>query len=133
MAFVSQEIDPLLAPLVSPLRNAADAILDFRDCALRGEEAGRCVSCFFRVASAARAEARLAELCPLRQWLQSRIEVAAWNDEGDLLETLPANFEDEDLPSCCDRVMQEMLENRAYTTSCIRLGFRYRAEVATAA
>lgn len=133
MTFGSHEIDPLLAPLAAPLRGAADVLLDFRESALRGAEAGRCVSCFFRVASVARAEARLAELCPLRQWLQDRVEIAAWDNEGALLETLPADFEAEDLPACCNRVMQEMLENRAYGTSRIRLGFRYRPEMVSAA
>ena len=72
------------------------------------------------------AEARLAELCPLRQWLESEIEIVACDRDQRPLERFSLNLDTPDLESCCRSAMTEIQENRAYSTPEIHLEFRYK-------
>lgn len=119
------DLDTLLASLVAPLRNAGDNLLDLRDAARSGSTAGRCIRCYFNLLAAAPSAVQ-PRLTPLRAWLEARIEAAATDAEGRLLEAIPVSLDAEDLESCCRRLMREMTENRAYATPHINLGFRYK-------
>jgi hypothetical protein len=121
----ADDIDQLLAPLAAPLRRAADQLLDFRSAARAGTTPGRCIRCYFELLAAAPSSVQ-PRLTPLRAWLEARIEAAATDAEGKLLETLPVTLDAEDLESCCRRLMREMTENRVYPTPLINLGFRYK-------
>lgn len=120
------DLDSLLAPLAAPLRRAADSLLDLREAARTGTTPGRCIRCYFNLLAAAPA-AEQPRLTPLRAWLEARIEAAATDADGHLLETIPVVLDTEDLESCCRRLMREMTENRVHATPHINLGFRYKA------
>ena len=119
------DLDAVLAPLAAPLRRAADSLLDLRAAARSGTTPGRCIRCYFQLLAAAPSTLQ-PRLTPLRVWLETRIEAAACDAEGHLLETLPIDLGADDLESCCRRLMREVTENRAYATPHITLGFRYR-------
>lgn len=125
------DLDALLAPLAVSFRQAADHLLDLRSAARTGTTPGRCIRCYFDLLASApnRAQARLT---PLRAWLEARIEAAATDSEGRLLETLPITLDADDLETCCRRLMREMTENRAYSTPLINMGFRYKPEALAA-
>lgn len=124
-SFPLDDLDSLLAPLAAPLRREADSLLDLRDAARAGTAPGRCIRCYFNLLAAA-PSALQPRLTPLRAWLEARIEAAATDAEGRLLETLSVDLDTDDLESCCRRMMREMTENRAYPTPHITLGFRYK-------
>ena len=125
MASSADDIDALLAPLAAPLRRSADHLLDLRSAARTGTTPGLCIRCYFELLAAAPSAVQ-PRLTPLRAWMEARIEAAATDAEGRLLETLPVSLDSEDLESCCRRLMREMTENRAYATSLINLDFRYK-------
>lgn len=120
------DLDSLLASLATPLRRASDSLLDLREAARSGTAPGRCIRCYFNLLAAA-PSAEQPRLTPLRAWLEARIEAAATDAEGRLLETLPVRLDTEDLESCCRRLMREVTEDRSYPTTHIQLGFRYKA------
>lgn len=122
---VNDDLDTLLAPLAAPLRRAADQLLDLRSAARSGSTPGRCIRCYFELLAAAPSSVQ-PRLTPLRAWLEARIEAAATDAEGRLLETLPVDLDTDDLETCCRRIMREVTENRAYATPHITLGFRYK-------
>ncbi len=118
-------LDPLLADLATALRGQGDVLLDLR--AAAETSPGRCVRCYFQLLAAAPSSA-LPKLTPLRLWLESRIEAAAHDEAGRLLEVLPVSLaEDEDLESCCRRIMREVHADRVFATTALHLGFRHRA------
>lgn len=118
---------PVLSQLSQPFSRQADTLLDLRDCVNRQVRPGRCITCYFDLQEAA-AEARMAQLCPLRHWLEAHIEIVARDTESKALEILPVNLENAaDLEAFCRGVMAEFSENRAYEASQIQLEFRYRA------
>ena len=123
---LADSFDPVLAPLAAPFRREADTLLDLRDCVVNEVRPGRCVACYFALQSSA-AERAIAALCPLRQWLEERIEVVAFGASREALETLPLNLEGENLEGFCREVMAEFQENRAYALDSIQLEFRYKA------
>ncbi len=126
------DLDSLLASLASPLRRASDSLLDLREAARSGTAPGRCIRCYFNLLAAA-PRAEQPRLTPLRAWLEARIEAAATDGEGRLLETLPVHLDTEDLESCCRRLMREVTEDRAHAAPHIRLGFRFTAAAIAAA
>lgn len=130
---LSAAIDPVLAVLAQPFRRQADTLLDLRECAQTGTRPGRCVRCYFALHQTA-AEAAIARLCPLRNWLENHIEIVAQDAEARVLETLPLRLEEaDDLESYCHSVMEEFRDNRLYDSARINIGFRYRDSAAKAA
>lgn len=116
----------MLSPLAEPFRRQADALLDLRECALRGAHPGRCVACYFRLLEAAPPRT-FDRLCPLCRWLENHIEVVVCDGECRLLESFPLRLADAaDLRDYCHAVMAEMRENRVYDSEHINLEFRYR-------
>ncbi len=126
------EIDHLLGDIAAPLAREADTLLDLREAATSASHPGRCVSCYFKLLAASPQQVS-PRLTPLREWLESRIEITATGDEGLLLETLPLHLDAPDLESCCRRVMDAIFEDRSYVHArTIGLQFRFRPAVATA-
>lgn len=129
---LSPAFTPVLSQLAQPFSRQADTLLDLRDCVTRQVRPGRCITCYFDLQAAA-AEARVAQLCPLRQWLETHIEIVARDGESQALEILPVSLENAaDLEAFCRGVMAEFGDNRAYGASQIQLEFRYRAEALAA-
>lgn len=120
------DLDPLLAPLVAPLRRAADSLLELREAARSGATPGRCIRCYFQLLAAASRDVQ-PRLTPLRAWLEKHIEAEACDADGQLLEVLPVRLDADDLETCCRGIMREMHEDRAYDTPSILLGFRYKS------
>lgn len=125
------EIDQILAGIAKPLVHEADTLLDLREAAAHSPHPGRCVSCYFKLLASV-PHGTSPNLTSLRHWLESRIEIAATGEQGDLLEVLPLDLaETEDLESCCRRAMDLFLEDRSYAhTNEIGLCFRFRPEEA---
>lgn len=123
---LTHAFDPVLAPLAETFRRQADTLLDLRACALNKTRPGRCVACYFALQAVA-AERIIAKLCPLRNWLETHIEVVATDETARPLEAFPLYLADaEDLESYCRRTMSEFHENRAYPAANINLAFRYK-------
>lgn len=123
----SSLIDHAIAPLAAPLRHQADTLLTLRECALRRTLPGRCVSCYFRLATSARPEA---DLAPLRSWLESEIEIVAKDASAQVLETLPLRLEGDDLETCCRQTMDAMRDDRVHPTALLALSFRFKHSAA---
>jgi len=130
---LTSEVDQLLTPLGAPFRRQADALLDFRECALGRAQPGRCVACYFRLRETA-ADALLNHLCPLRRWLEEHIEIVACDERERTLESLPLHLtEATGLAEYCHAIMDEFRDNRAYPAESINLEFRFRPDSARAA
>ncbi len=127
---LAHAFDPVLAHLAEPFCREADTLLDLRACVQNSTRPGRCVACYFAL-QAASAERALARLCPLRNWLETHIEVVASDETARPLEAFPLQLTDaEDLETYCRRTMAEFHENRAYGTGGINLAFRYKQSAA---
>jgi hypothetical protein len=123
---IALAFDPVLAHLAEPFCRQADTLLDLRACVLNSTHPGRCVACYFALQAAA-AERAIVRLCPLRNWLETHIEVVASDETARQLESFPLQLtETEDLETYCRRTMAEFHENRAYGTASINLAFRYK-------
>ncbi|CAM3001523.1 hypothetical protein [Rariglobus hedericola] len=123
---LNHAFDPVLAPLAEPFCRQADTLLDLRACASSKTRPGRCVACYFALQTAAAARV-IAKLCPLRNWLETHIEVVASDESSRPLEAFPLQLsESEDLETYCRRTMAEFHENRAYGSTGINLAFRYK-------
>lgn len=130
---LSVQFAPVLATLAQPFKRQADTLLDLHECVQTKTKPGRCVRCYFALHENS-AESAISRLCPLRTWLEDHIEIVAHDEEARLLETLPLRLEEaSDLESYCHRVMEEFRDNRAYQTSRINIGFRYREPAGAAA
>lgn len=124
---LNHAFDPVLAPLAEAFCRQADTLLDLRACASNKVRPGRCVACYFALQAVA-AERAIAKLCPLRDWLETHIEIVASDETAQPLEALPLQLSDAgDLEAFCRRTMAEFHENRAYPSSSIQLAFRYKS------
>lgn len=122
----SHAFDPVLALLAEPFCRQADTLLDLRACALNKTRPGRCVACYFVLQQAA-ADRAPAQLCPLRNWLETHIEVVASDETARPLEAFPLQLgEVEDLETYCRRTMAEFHDDRVYPAANINLAFRYK-------
>jgi hypothetical protein len=65
-------------------------------------------------------------LFPLRNWLESNIEVVARDKKEQVIEKLPLTLDSTDLQSYCHQLMDEFRENRAYSTGALSLEFCYK-------
>ncbi|MGH8017003.1 MAG: hypothetical protein ACREIA_01725 [Opitutaceae bacterium] len=131
--FLNDSLDQLIGALASPFRWQADALLDLRECALGRKKPGRCVACYFLLRETA-SDALLAELCPLRRWLEEHVEVVATADQAKPVETLPLNLANSsDLESYCRSIMADFREDRVLDAARVDLGFRYRESAGEAA
>jgi hypothetical protein len=126
------EIDELLAGISERLAHQVDTLLDLREAVAQALHPGRCVSCYFKLLESSPAAAQ-PHLTPLRRWLETRIEIAATGDRGNLLEVLPLDLNEiADLETCCRRTIDLFFEDRSYVDSP-QIGLRFRFRKATAA
>lgn len=128
----AQSFHEVLVPLSGVFRRQADALLDLREHALSKQNPGRCVSCYFKLFSAARGDA-VQRLAALRKWLEHNLVVVARDEQDRLLERLPLLLDDTDLEACCTRMMQEVLQDRAYPADRIELRFAFKSDLPQAA
>ena len=123
------EIDSALSPLAPLLHHAADNILDLREAALKREDPGLCISCYFKIYAASPDRHRSA-ISPLRRWLETHLEIVAHDENRTELERIPVSLDGEDLEGYCHRIMSEFHLDRAYRAANIELGFRFRTDTA---
>ena len=123
---LAHAFDPVLATLAEPFSRHADTLLDLRSCVLNSTRPGRCVACYF-VLQATAAEKLISKLCPLRNWLETHIEVVASDETARPIEAFPLYLTDAgDLETYCRRTMAEFHQNRTYGSAQINLSFRYK-------
>jgi len=126
-------IDSAIAPLAKGDPGLADPILDLREAALKGDNPGLCIRCYFKIyARRANAGDVPARLDPLREFLERHLEVVARDEAERELERLPLVLEDASLEEHCSRTMREFMENRAYATSQLELSFQFKGAVSAA-
>ncbi|WP_196760773.1 hypothetical protein, partial [Streptobacillus moniliformis] len=118
-----------LFPITAVLRRNADTLLDLRECAQSTTRPGLCMSCDFALREAlVRSAPPSGEflLCPLRNWLEERIEIRVSDEAQSTLERLPVRLGDApDLETYCRKVMDELREDRSYPGARISLEFQY--------
>jgi hypothetical protein len=122
-------IDSILSPVCESFHFRADDILNLRHNASRRVLPGQCISCYFKLYGAADSNsvvANISALGPLREWLESNIEVIATDGTERVIEQLPLCLEASDLEAYCREVMDEFRENRVYSASLVTLEFRYK-------
>lgn len=118
-------MDAVISGLCPLFSRYADEILDLRDCVRQRVRPGLCVSCYFQLYARADSTSQTV-LHPLRNWLESNIEVVAKDKKERVLEQLPLTLDSADLQSYCSQMMDEFRENRVYTTDLLSLEFRYK-------
>jgi len=123
----AQPIDHVLTPIAREMSHRADDILDLRDAAIRRDDPGRCLSCYFRLLAGARS-GDAETTTPLRKWLEQHLEIVA-HDAGlqKELERLPLHLELDSIEGYCQRMMQAFREDRAYQhLPLIELSFQFK-------
>ncbi|MBC2593603.1 hypothetical protein H5P28_04940 [Ruficoccus amylovorans] len=123
----AQFLHDVLVPLSDAFYKQADAILDLREYALSKQNPGRCVSCYFKLFSAARGD-KVRRLQALRKWLETNLVVVARDEQDRLLERIPLYLDEGDLESFCQRMLQEVVHNRVYNSKRIELQFAFKGE-----
>ena len=128
MSEEKESLDEVLAPLTG-FRGCVDPLLDLRIAALKREQPGRCVQCYFKILGAAGARGMRAAT-PLRKWLEAHLVLVAEDENERLLETLPVQLEAADLDDYCEGMITVFRENRSYGVSSIGLRFNFRESIA---
>jgi len=126
---IPDEIDNLLAGIVSSLPEEADLILDLRALLKEKGHPGKCVRCFFDLFELAGANARTG-LKQLQGWLENHVELRV-SSKGEVLETMPfAVRSHEDLEDFCRDAIHRIRMDRSYKHQQITIGFQYRQAMA---
>ncbi|HRQ89998.1 MAG TPA: hypothetical protein PLA50_14460 [Bacteroidia bacterium] len=120
-----RSIDPVLSKLAPFFSGSADDLIDIREAALKAENAGKCVRCYFSIYGRTRA-AEADRLHPLKKWIEHHLEIVALDESGNELERIPFLLHGDDLESFCREIMAEFHENRVYQQKEIRLKFGFR-------
>ncbi len=125
------DIEDILSPVAQASSGCADFILDLRDAMVAGENAGKCVSCYFAIYH--RMAVQLgSDLLPLEKWIQRHIEISVSGAGGDLLERMPVIFHPgEDLETFCRRMMDEVSSDRVYEDKHLQLSFAFVGNTAS--
>jgi hypothetical protein len=121
----SNQVEAVIARICPLFSRQADEILDLRECARERIRPGLCVKCYFHLYQGADLASQTV-LFPLRDWLESNIEVVAKDSESLILEQLPLKLDFPDLESYCDQLIDEFRDNRLYSTDLLTLEFRYK-------
>ncbi|NBD38041.1 MAG: hypothetical protein GVY10_05685 [Verrucomicrobia bacterium] len=118
-------LDEALGPVADRDRILADSLLDLREAALQRRDAGQCLQCYFRIYGRA-AERGVGPITPLRQWMESHLEIVARDHEEQELERVPLILESESLEDFCSGMMREFRENRCYPQPAIELSLAFK-------
>ena len=96
----------VIEPLCRPFARQADPLLDLYDLSrTRSAHPGRCLRCFYDLLGAAEPAKRPA-LRPLREWIESNLEIACRSEAGETGLTFPVELDEPDLETFCDRMMR---------------------------
>ena len=114
----------VLKPLCEPFRREADCLLQLHEMTAQPHPPGECVRCFYRLLAQAD-DSRRPALTPLRQWIETHIEIAVEADCRDALR-FPVALEDDDLESFCQRAMHRVREDTVIDSPIVRLALCYR-------
>ncbi|MEM9446128.1 MAG: hypothetical protein AAGA18_12345 [Verrucomicrobiota bacterium] len=119
-----KEVDRALSSICANCPYLSDDILEFRYHVHQKSQPGKCVRAYFDFASS---DPEKPEVCCIRQWLETSVEVEAIDlIEQKKLESFPfKTSNDRGIEDYCIRVMQDIHHDRAYETNHIKLQFRY--------
>ena len=120
----SNQLASVIARLCPLFSRQADQIFYFRECARQRVRPGLCVSCYFHLYADMEPASREV-LLPLRDWLETNIEVIAKDSNAVVLESFPLALDFPDLESLCYQLIDEFRDNRVYSTA-LTLEFRYK-------
>ena len=127
--------DKALFPIARELSHCADEILDLREAALRRDDPGRCLSCYFKILGGSR-HSMGHITTPLRQWLEQHLEVVAHGSSQSELERLPIQLPSEGsdgLEVFCRQIMANFREDRTYQDLAkIELSFQFKQGIIVA-
>jgi hypothetical protein len=116
------EVNELLNEARPLTPEGADLILDLRELLLNDGHPGSCVQCFFSLLGSLDQPGCLT---PLRLWFESHLEIAVRID-GDIRERFPVRFgKTKNLRDYCQKTVDLMRTDRAYTETEIHLSFQY--------
>ncbi len=124
--YTAAEIDAALGAITKEYRYAANDVLDLREAALERNDPGLCMQCYFKIYGASTRRDPEA-LKPLRDWLETHVEIVARDHYARELERLPLQLETDSLEAFCHEMMTEFRDNRAYHhTPNIELTFQFK-------
>ncbi len=128
-----ESIDQVLGAIASGGMKgaAADALLDFREAVMKRRHAGDCLRCYFKILSYCGGPS-FSRVTPLRQWLETHLELVASAPEAGELERLPVRLESSELKGFCESVMQRLREDRDYPYCRIELAVGFRDPLSAA-
>jgi hypothetical protein len=122
------ELDQILRPIAQNLSHHADEILDLREAAIKENNPGRCISCYYKLLADPRPESKPITT-PLRRWLEQHLEVVAHDPAQQVLERLPVKLSSDDLEDYCQQVINEIRYDRGYhSLLSIDLSFAFKEE-----
>jgi hypothetical protein len=129
------DFDKVLFPIARELSHCADEILDLREAALRRNDPGRCLSCYFKIlVGSSQAAAHITT--PLRMWLEQHLEVVACAPSRSELERLPIQLppvQADGIEGFCRQIMSNFREDRTYQDlPKIELSFRFKQNISVA-
>ncbi len=122
----TEQLDAALGPVAAKDGGLADSLLDLREAALRRQDAGQCLKCYFRIHGRA-AEKGEGALTPLRTWLETHLEVVARDHEEQELERVPLSLHSASLDDFCQEMLREFRENRCYAHPSIELSLAFKS------
>ncbi len=121
---IMKPIDQALSPIAKSYSYCADPLLDLREAAEKKENAGLCVSCYYRIFENVPQDNH-APMHHLRQWLEDHLLVVARDANAQEIERVPFRLWDQTLEDFCRRMIEEFRFNRIYQQDSIELSFEF--------
>lgn len=127
---LQQSIESAIAPLASQMMICADDLLEIREAVLRQQMPGQCVSCFYRIMGVAERKRNTELVKPLKDWLETHLEIIAEDENHAELERFPVRLKGGDLEEYCQSVISAVHQDRSYRTRHVHLYFSYKEALA---
>lgn len=120
----------VIEPLCRPFSRQADPLLDLYDLSRsRSAHPGRCLRCFYDLLGAAEPAKRPA-LRPLREWIESNLEITCRSETGETGLTFPVELDEPDLETFCDRMMRRAHRDGPSEAERLRMEVRFKRHAA---
>jgi hypothetical protein len=119
------EIDQILRPIAEELSLPRDALLELREAATQKSQAGRCISCYFKILANSTPEAKTVTT-PLRRWLEQHLEVVAHTPDQKVVKRLPVSLSTDDIKDYCHQLINEIHKKQgAPSLLSMQLSFKF--------
>ncbi len=123
-------IENAIAPLATRYQFCANELLTIWEAAREREHPGKSIACFFKVMGIADRRKESDYVQPLKEWLETHVEIVAEDEEAHILERCAVQLDSDDLETFCNGVMSSFHQDRSYETRQISLRFEYKADIA---